>query len=457
MKFKTLILVFLLMLAGIYASAEDEYVVKLKRPAQMLSLPDENTKDCYVTGSWDDVQQYLEADVVEYYEPVMYARYLGTPNWQVLSTNGTFAEKLGVQGCNVKVAVIDGGMNAYEAISSRVLEGYDFYEKTTDVTDENGHGTFVASMIALEGSAFACESYIVPLKVFYAITDLNGNYVYDDNGNKQYTAKSSDVARAIRAAVDTYGCDVINLSLSFYSAPLTVKEAVNYAIDKGAIVVAAAGNDGNSTYHYPAAFPNVTGVGSSDSNDEVAFFSQRNDSVHVVAPGQSVIVSPRVGVNNIGSGTSFSAPQVSALAAVARCINPEITNAEFMELLKTTSVHPDDIDPNDNIYTYDVNYGYGIIDCRAFIKKMIDDRDAFISPIKVKNGQAYSLVYNNTEADLTAKGIIVTGDNVIEITDLFIEYDNVQPLSGDYTEGEVKHMVWDGFTKLVPLSPVSVK
>lgn len=440
MKIKVLIITLCLMLVGIGASAQTEYVVKFNDSIQIFGA-EENSFAKYTTATADEVQEYLDAGIVEYYEPVMYAKMLGTTNnWQLENIKASFPKKIGSLGNDVKVAVIDSGITAYETLTGRVLPGYDFYEDTTDVTDEFGHGTFVSSMIALEGSGPAHECCIVPLKVFY------------ENEEGNFIAQSGDVAEAIRAAVDTYDCDVINLSLSFSASPQVVVDAIDHAIGKGAIIVAAAGNDGTDVYHYPAAYENVIAVGSTDSDNVVAWFSQRNDRVTVVAPGEGVVVSPDSEKNNTGNGTSFSAPQVSALAAISKCIKPDITNAEFMELVTSTAT---DL----GVTGYDTSYGYGLINCEAFVKKMIEGRKVYISPVKIEDGKASSIVYNNTGSSLSAKSVYICSEKTFdcEIGDISLASDAVTTVEHDYTDGKVQFMVWDSIKQLVPLSPVSSK
>ena len=448
MKSKIIVITLCLLLLCIGVNAQQQYVIKLSDSVTMFS-DREGVSEKYITVAEEELQEYIDAGIVEFYEPVMYATYLGEQNWQLENVNAAFPEKIGSLGNGVKVGVIDGGIIAFDAIKDRVLEGYDFHEKTTDVTDKDGHGTFVSSMIALKGSAFAYESYIVPLKVFFHAKDENGDLIYDEQNQPVYTATSTDVANAVIAAVDNFDCSVINLSLSFKSNPTALKSAIDYATGKGVIVVAAAGNDGTATYHYPAAYTNVTGVGSTDEDNLVAFFSQRNDSVHVVAPGLSVVVSPNEQKNNIGSGTSFSAPQVSALGAVAKCINPNITNEQFMSLLQTTST---DLGEEG----YDTDYGYGLINCQAFIKKMIEDRKVYISPIKIENGTASSIIYNNTDSLLEAKSVYAESNVPMIIDDVSLETDAVLKKNYNYTSGKVQLMVWDSLNRLVPMGPASL-
>ena len=170
------------------------------------------------------------------------------------------------------------------------------------VTDDHGHGTFVAGMIFANtnnelGIAGVMPNVrLMPIKVLTKAND----------------AAVSDVVRAINYAVEN-GADVINMSLGSNDFSQTLKDACDAAVEKGVIVVAAAGNDGNSTPCYPAAYDSVVGVGSLTKDNLLAASSQYGESVYVTAPGAGV-VSTTNAANGYkrSSGTSFAAPEAAA-------------------------------------------------------------------------------------------------------------------------------------------------
>lgn len=278
----------------------------------------------------------------------------------------------------VKVAVIDSGfVRGHEDLSSNnVLNGYDTTQNTVGVTsDPLGHGTSVTSIIAATtnnalGMAGACWNIsVVPLKV----ADSNGD-IYD-----------SDVITALRLAADS-GCDVINMSLGGYENDPDLNTAVAYAVSKGCIIVAAAGNEGTGgdpdegRISYPASLDGVVSVASVDKQNVRSSFSQYNDKIDCAAPGEDIIVAGEDSSTsyNIGSGTSFSAPYVTAVAALAKTEDKTINSAYFEQLIKTTST---DLGSS----SWDKYYGWGLVNAYKLVS-------AAKSPIimGVEDGQTYN-------------------------------------------------------------------
>ncbi|HEY2381540.1 MAG TPA: S8 family serine peptidase [Terriglobia bacterium] len=159
----------------------------------------------------------------------------------------------------------------------------------------HGHATFCAGILA----ALAPNAMIMPLRAF------------DDNGN----ADAFTIARAILYAVSN-GADVINMSFGMASSSQAVQAAIQIATNKGIVVVASAGNDNSSTPQFPASLNTVLGVAATDLNDKKAAFSNYGNDIFVDAPGVNIISAYPGGYYAIASGTSFSAPFVSAEAAL---------------------------------------------------------------------------------------------------------------------------------------------
>lgn len=159
----------------------------------------------------------------------------------------------------------------------------------------HGHATLCAGILA----ALAPNAMIMPLRAF------------DDNGN----ADAFTIALAIRYAVD-HGANVINMSFGMTSSSATVQDAINYALGHGIVVVASAGNDNTATPQFPASVTDVLAVAATDLSDVKASFSNFGPDVFVDAPGVNIISAYPGGYYAIASGTSFSAPFVSAEAAL---------------------------------------------------------------------------------------------------------------------------------------------
>ncbi len=244
-----------------------------------------------------------------------------------------------VQGDNkVIVAVLDTGVNrTHEELSSAaILSGYDAVSGKAGINDDiSGHGTSVIGFIAAtanNGVGFAGVAHgvsILPVKVSVGAT----------------TIFSSDLISGIRFAADA-GAKIINMSVGGFSSSYAEQAAVDYAISKGCIMIAAAGNGGALSYgdqkSYPASYEGVISVASCDMQGKRSKFSQYNDMVDVAAPGEDVpLLIPEDGSESytLGSGTSFSCAFVSGIAALAATkIGDEarFANDEFLSLIIDT-------------------------------------------------------------------------------------------------------------------------
>lgn len=207
----------------------------------------------------------------------------------------------------------------------------DSYEDL-DVGDRNGHGTHVVGIAAAQtsnGIGVASMSWGARAMIVRAL---------DDQGNGYYT----DVALGIIYAVDN-GARVINLSLGGEPQDRVLEDAVNYAYQKGALLVAAAGNNGTSVY-YPAAYDHVMAVAATASDDQRAGFSNRGPQVDVAAPGVSILSTwllPYLywGNGNPGekSGTSMATPHVSGAAALLWSWRTDWSNDQIELRLEQTA------------------------------------------------------------------------------------------------------------------------
>src|SRR5439155_517296 len=181
--------------------------------------------------------------------------------------------------------------------------GYDYVNNDQDPSDDNGHGTAVAGIVAENSDngigvadyIWACR--LMPVKVL----DADG------------TGFASGLAQGIVWATD-HGARVLNLSLGTPVDDLTLTAAAQYAWLHGALVVAAAGNESSPTVDYPAALPNVLSVAASDQSDRLYAFS--NSGARVAAPGENSTTG-RGSTYVSFLGTSSAAPVVSGIAGLA--------------------------------------------------------------------------------------------------------------------------------------------
>ncbi|RAJ63562.1 type VII secretion-associated serine protease mycosin [Streptomyces sp. Amel2xB2] len=218
-------------------------------------------------------------------------------------------------GKNVTVAVIDTGVDKGNSQIRPALAsgGKDFVGNSGGTTDVNGHGTRVAGIIAARkapGTGFsgiAPGAKILPLR-----------YTGSEDPKKQGNSKT--LSQAIKYAVSK-GVQVINISSDTVEKEpnADLEAAIQSAVAKDILVVAAAGNDGANGKQentYPAAYDGVVAVAASDRNNERAFFSQSGKFVDVAAPGVGMVSTVPKGGQCSADGTSFSAPYVAGVAAL---------------------------------------------------------------------------------------------------------------------------------------------
>ncbi|MGW6392652.1 type VII secretion-associated serine protease mycosin [Streptomyces sp. NPDC055103] len=270
------------------------------------------------------------------------------------------------KGKGVRVAVIDTGVDDINPQLRTAVDakaGKDFLKpdpknpgfgdekrgKTDGTVDEVGHGTKVAGIIAArprKGTGFvglAPEATIIPIR----------------QNDEKNSGKSDTMALAIDWAV-AKGANVINISQDTTQAldadsPMAV--SIAKAIEKKIVVVASAGNDGMDgklKTTFPAAFPGVLAVASSDRNNERAVFSQSGTFVGVAAPGVDIVSTVPGGGQCVDNGTSFSAPYVAGVAALLKARYPEWTAAQIVTRIEQTAVRS--VNGRDNYV------GWGVVD-----------------------------------------------------------------------------------------------
>ena len=346
------------------------YIVKLKTAsvgsaaiAEKLGVQALSAKEgLYHADTLSEISKL--GDLVDYCETDSTATLSALPDdtysakqWSIDSMDISYAWDKGYNGAGVRIAVIDSGIDEQheDLAGANIDTGINMMNGTTDVTDYVGHGTFVSGVLAatrnnkLGIAGFCTDATIVPIKCF--ATSLE--------------SKASYIVSAIYKAVDDYNCNVINLSVGMDTDMKSMEEAVEYATGKGVIIISAVGNDGTATLDYPAAYKCVIGVGSVDSSGNVAKFSQRNDSVYVVAPGVSL---PGLGIKSTssyvsGSGTSYSTPYVSVAAVILKQYAPNATFFDFATLLRQSAV-------DGGASGYDITYGYGSLNFEKFVDAM---------------------------------------------------------------------------------------
>ncbi|WP_327362627.1 type VII secretion-associated serine protease mycosin [Streptomyces sp. NBC_01296] len=278
-------------------------------------------------------------------------------------------------GKGVTVAVIDTGVDQIPELEGQVLPGTAFPvgdAATGRDNDYGGHGTGVASMIAATGKhpsgdgayGLAPGVKILPIRVPDMLEGLN----------------TPSWVAAIRYAADS-DAKIINISLAIVGTPKddeARREAVKYALSKGKLIFAGAGNDGDTLNEikYPAATPGVVAVGAVDAKGEATKESQHGSQIDMAAPGIDIVTACK-GKTGLCTthGTSDATALASASAALLWSAHPDWTNNQVLRVLLNTAGKPNDGAPrNDYI-------GYGIVRPRIAVPTPGDPGPADVFPL----------------------------------------------------------------------------
>ena len=242
-------------------------------------------------------------------------------------------------GTGVKVAILDSGVATDNPdISPKVIASANFSGAAT-TEDNYGHGTHVAGTVAAYANNGIGVAGVCP-----DCSILNGK-VLNDSGS----GSTSGIANGIDWAVKN-GAKVINMSLGQRTSSRTFEAAVNNAWNQGVVIVAAAGNGGNTTKMYPGAYTNVIAVAATDNNDTKASFSTYGAKwVDVAAPGANIYstfpnhtfyLQTQYGRSqgyDIANGTSMASPAVAGTAALSWAAHPGTTNASVRNSIESTA------------------------------------------------------------------------------------------------------------------------
>ncbi len=282
-------------------------------------------------------------------------------------------------GKGIKIVVIDDGLDTnHEDLKNAILDTWDLTTKSSNVFHDFSneyHGTAVVGIIASRDNntgirGLAPQSKIIFLK------------------HKQNMSDSETLE--ILEKANSYNPDIINCSWGTYNVSQSVRDKIqNMAINgrdgKGIIFVWAVGNNQRDIQNDESSIPEVIAVGSTNKNNDRAYYSNYGDELDILAPGGDydlgITTLDDMGNNGIGvieknyilptnantfDGTSASAPIVSAIVAILLEINPIITREEIQTILRNSTDKIGDViyQNNHNIY-----YGYGKIN----LSKAIDN------------------------------------------------------------------------------------
>ena len=244
------------------------------------------------------------------------------------------------RGQGVTIAVLDEPVAATASLDNASVHQLDLFGLCTG--DSSGsHGNAVTSLLVADSQSvrgIAPEAGILSIPVL----------------NTEGTGSVAAVAEGIIAAVDS-GADIITLSLGSETPSRALQKAVDYAVEHGTVIVAAAGNSGTSTPYYPAACEGVIGVAACDAASNAMSFSNHGDAIDIAAPGCCIAADFGTGGESVlFSGTSAAAPCVAGVIATVLSASPDMTPAEAAQTVL------------DNTYDFgapgtDSQYGHGVL------------------------------------------------------------------------------------------------
>lgn len=220
--------------------------------------------------------------------------------------------------------------------------------------DEHGHGTLVTGVaaavrgngIGIAGISNSCR--VVPLRV----------------ANRLGFVEEDDLASALLYAIDL-GVDVVNLSLGDDAGSPLLEDLVEYAVSQGVLLVASAGNTGDTRAHYPSDYPGVIAVGAATQaagGIARAGFSSHGPGLDLLAPGQQIMSCDLNGGWSLFGGTSAAAPFVSAGLAMALARDPDLLADELPAMLRLSCLDMGPDGPDDE-------HGAGLLDLRALLEE----------------------------------------------------------------------------------------
>jgi serine protease len=294
---------------------------------------------------------------VEYIEKIPLDKLDLTPNdpqlaslWHLTKINAVAAWNYASSGSNIVIAVVDDAMqrghpdlapnlwvNPGEIPGNGVdddgngfvddINGWDVAGGSGIVdppSPEFDHGTHVAGIssaatnnnVGIASIGFSCK--IMCIKATTSASSISAGYT-----GILYAANN--------------GAHVVNMSWGGTGSSLTNENVINYAIGKGCILVASAGNDNSSAFKYPAAYPGVISVASTTVNDEKSSFSNYGPWVKISAPGSSILSTTVGSTYGNKSGTSMASPMVAGLLGLMKFLNPTMPNQDLIQCLYSSA------------------------------------------------------------------------------------------------------------------------
>jgi subtilisin family serine protease len=382
---------------GYRSEADLAAAVRTTQATVLRRLPLVHAAELRVGGSLSTLAGRSGIEYVEpraprhsHVEPALFSARGAAVEWQFAAGHVDAVPEWVLRAASsLTIAVVDTGADlAAPDLAAKSPATYDTAHRDGEVSDANGHGTFVASLAA--GSVTNGDG----------ISGFGGDarLLVVRSGGSDGTFSDVDEAAGIVYAVD-HGAKIINLSVGGPGTSRTEQRAIDYAVAHGALLVAAAGNERQSgnPVEYPAALLQPLGsnglggrglsVGASTSSGLRASFSNTGSYVSLLAPGVDVFAAvsalsspvfyPRVplagsqgGLYGFASGTSFSAPEVSGAAALVWAANPALNAQAVAEILKRTASRRG---------AWSADQAFGVLDVGAAVARATNPEPVVVS------------------------------------------------------------------------------
>ncbi len=407
-------------------SLNDAYFVKnqiKKYAVNTVQQPFYQSNDNLLTSTYlVEFSQYEKIDAliaelkadesVEYVEksPIFYTKtapndpfYLQQNyNWHLKQIKADEAWAISTGSADIVVAVIDDAVQTtHPDLVNKIVAAIDVANNDNDPNPPNvidfSHGTHCAGLIAAQtnnGVGNASIGYNVSLMAIKAAEDSNPEGISDGYAGIVYAADN--------------GADVLSLSWGGPDSYQVLQNLINYAYNKGCVIVAAAGNEATEGNYksYPACYDHVISVGAVNENNALAWFSQYgDDKVDVCAPGGTGITGTGListvpyysaahgGNYDYKSGTSMATPITAGLCGLMLSVNPNLTPDKLQEILFSTST-------NISSYNTTKGTGNGLINAYEAVKKSKESVETIFADFSV----SATWIYAESSVDFTYAG-----------------------------------------------------
>lgn len=273
--------------------------------------------------------------------------------WGISRIGSRLVNAVGNTGKGIKIGILDTGIDYnHEDLKGNYRGGYNFVGNNNNPIDDNGHGSHVTGIIAAEDNDIGIVG-VAPQAHIYSVKIL----AFDSTGS------ASDIVSGLEWSVDN-GMQVINMSLGSEEDSISVNRAIDNTYNSGVLIIAAAGNSGNSqgngnNMDFPSKYGSVVSVGATDKNDNRASFSSTGPTLELSAPGDHILSTLNGNKYGTMSGTSMSCPHVTGVAALIMSAEPGIQNSRVRIRMQMTAQNMSKMTKGFGARDW---YGYGLVD-----------------------------------------------------------------------------------------------